>query len=389
VTTLDEHTAIDDLPAEQLEAQVGPVFEMAEEPPAKSGGRRRAAAKRERKPRQAKPTRDTSLDKHVPADTQKLALREVDGHLLRTKSQTWAWYRLPNERWNFRGGNDRTTAILSFADQLAELSGHWVHVRVTWRPVSARTWAAAHDELAVDRLPDTPGALSYADYLVGEQQAIAGRAHMVKEVHVGVLVAERLATDRAVDKTPKRLKGIAAPWVVSEAEEVAGKLALIDRTMLGHGVNGWRSTPSDVDWLLTRSVALGLPASPQKSPVAGHLDVDDLASFTDPVTTWQEPYAPTVAVCARTGDLAGTTRHLAVLRLGLMHGLEIPERDLPWMVTADRTGIPIEWSARFFIRPGEQVQSELKSATTSTSTRSSRRCSWPAKPPSSPRSTTS
>jgi hypothetical protein len=330
------------------------------QPKSRSGRRRPASREQPTEPRTHSNTRDTSESKHTPVESHSLALREIDGHLLRTKTETWAWYRIPSERWNFRGINDRTNAILSFADQLAELVGHWVHVRVTWRPVSPRTWAAAHDELAVDRLPDTADAISYGDYLVGEQRAISGRSHMVKEVHVGVLLAERRASDRALDKTPRLFRRVAAPLVTSEAEEIAGKLARVDRTMTGAGVMGWRSTPSDIDWLLTRSVALGLPASNQKSPVAERQNTTDLATYTDPVAMWQDPYAPTVTVHGRTGELAGTTRHLAVLRVGLMHGLEIPERDLPWMVTADRTGIPIEWSARFFVRSGEKVQNELQ-----------------------------
>jgi hypothetical protein len=330
--------------AEPIEAAVsGRPIEVASRP-----GRKRARG------------RAVTEQDRTPAEADGLALRQVDGHLLRTKTETWAWYRLPNERWNFRGMNDRTNAILGFADQLAELSGHWLHLRVTWRPVSPKTWAAAHDELAVDRLPDTEQAVSYDDYLVGEQRAIAGRAHMVKEVHVGVLLAERRASDRALDRTPGFLRRAAAPLITSEAEEIAGKLALVDRTMTAAGIAGWRSSPADIDWLLARSVGLGLPAHVQKSPVAEHLDPSDLATYTDPVAMWQQPYVPTVTVHARTGEHAGLSREVAVLRVGLMHGLHIPERDLPWMVTADRTGVPVEWSARFFIRDGEQVRGELQ-----------------------------
>ncbi len=346
-TTSDSPTIVDPFSGSQLQAATG----------GQKRHRRPAAAKQ--KPGR-KNRRDVKPDNHMPEPDHKLKLREVDGHLMKTGTATWAWYRLPAQRWNFRANSDRTNAILSFADQLAELTGHWIHLRVTWRPVSPRAWAEAHDRLAVDRLPDTPGALSYQDYLVGEQKAIGARALMVKEVHVGVLVAERTATDRAVDKTPGPLRRVTRPLALSEAEEVAGRLAIIDQVMTGRGMDGWRSEPADIDWLLTRSVGLGLPAPTQKTPVAANLNADDLASYTDASRMWQEPYAPTTTVRAVTGELAGTTRHLAVMRVGLMTGLDIPERDMPWMVTGDRTGLPIEWSARFFIRSGDDVRNELQ-----------------------------
>ncbi|MBO0883244.1 MAG: hypothetical protein J2P17_23490, partial [Mycobacterium sp.] len=38
----------------------------------------------------------------VRSDRVKLALRAVDGHILRTASGTvWAWYRLSGKRWSF------------------------------------------------------------------------------------------------------------------------------------------------------------------------------------------------------------------------------------------------------------------------------------------------
>jgi hypothetical protein len=54
------------------------------------------------------------------------------------------------------------------------------------------------------------------------------------------------------------------------------------------------------------------------------------------------------------------TRHVAVLSVGLMDGLRIPEIDDPWMQHSDRLAFPVEWSARMYIRRPEEVTGELQ-----------------------------
>ncbi|HEY2205447.1 MAG TPA: ATP-binding protein, partial [Pseudonocardia sp.] len=68
---------------------------------------------------------------------------------------------------------------------------------------------------------------------------------------------------------------------------------------------------------------------------------------------------PTVRVVGRLRSQT-VTRHVAVLSVGLMDGLRIPEVDDPWMQRSDRLPFPVEWSARMYIRRPEEVTGELQ-----------------------------
>jgi hypothetical protein len=109
----------------------------------------------------------------------------------------YAWYRLGPQRWSFRSDSQRQDLIEAIAGQYAELQGRWMHLRVTTRPFPIRMWAEAHVHNAVNRLPDTSGALSFDDYMVGEQQQLLGRSMAEKEVYLGVQVQTRRIVDRA------------------------------------------------------------------------------------------------------------------------------------------------------------------------------------------------
>jgi hypothetical protein len=56
------------------------------------------------------------------------------------------------------------------------------------------------------------------------------------------------------------------------------------------------------------------------------------------------------------------TRHVAVLTVGQMHGLQIPEIDDPWVQHSDRLAAVVEWSARIYVRRPEEVFGELQRA---------------------------
>ena len=88
-------------------------------------------------------------------------------------------------------------------------------------------------------------------------------------------------------------------------------------------------------------------------------ETEDLAAFTQGVSLHQEPYAPTVKVVGRARG-QHTTRNVAVLTVGLMEGMRIPEIDDPWMQHSDRLPFPAEWSARIYVRRPEEVTGELQ-----------------------------
>ncbi|WP_374201988.1 ATP-binding protein [Actinokineospora sp. PR83] len=297
----------------------------------------------------------------LPSYTPEIAARSIDGHLLRTGGDVFAWYRLGPQRWSFRSDSQRQDLIAAIAGQYAELAGRWMHLRVTTRPYPIRMWAEAHVHNAVNRLPDVPGALSFDDYLVGEQQQLLGRSMAEKEVYLGVQVQTRNVVDRAVERAAPLLRKVFPDAVDAELMAIESEVEHLDQVVGSAGLEGRPATAEEMSWLMHRSCSLGLPAPRNMPAVPGAAwEPEDLASFTDAADFHQDPYAPTVTVRGRTGSNAGVTRHVTVLTVGMMHGLTIPEIDDPWVQRSDRLPASVEWSARIYVRRPEEVQGELQ-----------------------------
>jgi hypothetical protein len=324
-------------------------------------------ARQVRQPAQYRPAADNKRNRRLPGEqsipsyTPSIAARSIDGHLLRNGTDVFAWYRLAPQRWSFRSDSQRQDLIAAIAGQYAELHGRWMHLRVTTRPYPIRMWAEAHVHNAVNRLPDAPGALSFDDYLIGEQQQLLGRSMAEKEVYLGVQVQTRNMVDRAVERAAPLLRKIFPAAVDAELLAIDSEVEHLDQVIASAGLEGRPVTAEEMSWLMHRSCSLGLPAPRNLPAVPGAAwEPEDLASFTDAADFHQEPYSPTVTVRGRTGSNAGMTRHVAVLTVGQMHGLQIPEVDDPWVQHSDRLAASVEWSARIYVRRPEEVSGELQ-----------------------------
>ncbi len=296
----------------------------------------------------------------APTYTPSIALRSIDGHLVRNGQEVYAWYRLASQRWSFRSDSQRQDLIHAIAGQYAELQGRWLHLRVTARPYPIRMWAEAHVRNAVERLPDTPGALSFDDYMIGEQRQLLGHSMAEKEVYLGVQVQTRSMVDRVVERAAPVLRRVFPTAVDAELVAIDAEVDHLDGVISVAGLEGRPVTAGEMSWLMHRSCSLGLPA-PRNLPAApgATWEPEDLASFTDAADFHTEPYAPTLTVRGRTGSNAGTTRQVVVLTVGQMHGLRIPEIDDPWVQRSDRLPAGVEWSARIYVRRPEEVAGEL------------------------------
>lgn len=289
-----------------------------------------------------------------------IRLRSIDGHVLRTALDVYAWYRLAPQRWSFRSDSQRQGLIQAIAAQYAELSGRWLHLRVTARPYPVEAWSAAHERNAVGRLPDVADALGFEEYLAGERRHLVSATTMVeKEVYLGVQVQVRTAGDRLLEAvTPFLSPVLPASWRESlsgaELAAVDVEVAWLDQIIASAGLAGRPATPEELSWLMYRSCGLGLPAPAWVAPTpCARREPEDLAAFTDAAALYAEPYAPTVTVRGRTGANAGVTRSVAVLSVGQMDALRIPEAHEPWVQRADRVG-SVEVSARIYVcRPDE------------------------------------
>ncbi|MDF2976404.1 MAG: hypothetical protein K0S40_1132 [Actinomycetospora sp.] len=306
--------------------------------------------------------RGRSLTGEAPAAGYRsaISLRAIDGNLARTASSVTAWYRLAPQPWSFRSDSQRETLIRQIATQLGELQGRWLHARVTSRPYPVALWAEAFDHNAPGRLPDVPGSLSWESFLEGEQRHLMGLSMSDKEVFLGVEVSGRSVVDRWLEGAAPLLGRLVPSAATAELEALESEIAHVEALVSRPGLDAVPATAEDMAWLMHRSCSLGLPAPRTVSPASGeHWETEDLAAFTDGVALQQEPYAPTVQVLGRFGTQP-VQRHVAVLSVGLMESLRIPEADDPWMQRSDRLPFPVEWSARIYIRRPEEVAGELQ-----------------------------
>ncbi|HVH22386.1 MAG TPA: ATP-binding protein, partial [Pseudonocardia sp.] len=297
----------------------------------------------------------------LPRFAPAIALRSIEGHVTRTGSQVMAWYRLAAQPWSFRSDAQREVLIRQIAAQLGELQGRWLHIRVTNRPYPVHLWAEAFDQNALGRMPDVRDSLGWDEFLEGEQRHLMGLSMSDKEVFLGVEVSGRSMLHRWVERAAPLLGRLAPAAVDAELAALSSELAHIDGIVSGAGLDAVPASTDDIGWLMRRSCALGLPA-PQTLSLAGgsqRWETEDLAAFTQGVSLHQEPYAPTVRVVGRARG-QHTVRNVAVLTVGLMEALRVPELDDPWMQHSDRLPFPVEWSARIYVRRPEEVTGELQ-----------------------------
>ncbi|MCD2192950.1 ATP-binding protein [Actinomycetospora endophytica] len=296
----------------------------------------------------------------APSYRSDIALRSIDGNIARTGSAVTAWYRLAPQPWSFRSDSQRESLIRRIANQLGELQGRWCHLRVTTRPFPVARWAEAFDRNSPGRPEDVGGALGWEDFLTGEQHHLMGLSMADKEVFLGVEVSGRSVVDRWLESAAPLLNRMVPSAVSAELTALETEIAHVDALVSGPGLDGVPCSAEDMAWLMHRSCALGLPAPRSVHAEPGVAwETEDLAAFTDGVSMHQEPYAPTVTVQGRHG-LQPVSRHVAVLSVGLMDSLRIPEADDPWMQRSDRLPFPVEWSARIYVRRPEEVSGELQ-----------------------------
>jgi len=294
--------------------------------------------------RQAKPPR---FKDRSPA--QELALTEIAGHLTFTPISVTAWYRLPEVRWAFRPDTEREALISAIAEQYSGMAGFRLHLRRTNRPFPAAEWARTVDQNTHRPLPTVPGATSWADHLVAAQQHLHDIAHAEGQTYLGISFARRTLAD-TVGERFNRLRGKGTLDV--ERRRLDRMTEQFDEVLGAYGVRGRRVTPHELEWLIYRSVALGASPPEGLSPVSDTgWAPGDLLALTEQIERYRTPYGSTVKLVNR---LTGEETHTAILTVGRMEELEIPERHEPWLHFHERLPWPMELSSRVdVLGPGE------------------------------------
>ena len=221
-----------------------------------------------------------------------LALRTIEGNLAFSDTAAWAWFALPTQRWAFRADGERLNLIIDTATRLASLAGRRLHLRVTSRPYPAASWARALDSRTAEPLEGVEGD-TWADHLVRAQQHVRASTMAEKEVYLGIQLSERSqvasVTDRLLRRPTRR-----------EVQRVDKDASLVAEAVTGPGLEGRPVTPRELEWLMRRSIGLGLPAPGALSPVDdGRWETEDLHELTDGIVHEAEPFSPAVKVARR------------------------------------------------------------------------------------------
>ncbi|WP_246157643.1 ATP-binding protein [Catellatospora sichuanensis] len=315
-------------------------------PPA--GGQRQPAkgrGKQVKPPAQPKAARDRDA-------AQELAITEIAGHLTFTPHAVTAWYMLPEVRWAFRPDADRESLLSAISEQYAGLAGFRLHLRRTTRPFPADQWAAQLDQLTHRPLPPVPGAPGWGDHLVAAQRHLREINHSEGQTYLGVTFARRALGDSFSEKL---LRAFGKGTADSERRKLGKQVEQFDEVLAAFGMRGQRAAAAELEWLLYRSVALGMsPPNMLGAVNHGRWDSGDLLALTEHIERYRTPYGSTVKLVNR---MTGEERHTAVLTVGRMEPLDIPERHEPWLHFHERLPWPMELSSRVdILGPGDSFR---------------------------------
>ncbi|MEU7654686.1 ATP-binding protein [Micromonospora taraxaci] len=270
-----------------------------------------------------------------------LAITEIAGHLTFTPNTVTAWYWLPEVRWAFRPDAEREALLSAISEQYAGLAGFRLHLRRTTRPFPADEWARTIDAHTAAPLADVPGTTGWADHLVAAQRHLMAVNHAEGQTYLGVTFARRSLGDSL---TERMLRTFGRGTAEGERRKLGRTVEQFDEVLGAFGMRGRRVTAQELEWLLYRSVALCMAPPGTLSPVTdGRWERGDLLALTEQVERYRTPYGSTVKLVNR---MTGEERHVAVLAVGRMEPLEIPERHEPWLHFHERLPWPMEISTR-------------------------------------------
>ncbi|GAA2528590.1 ATP-binding protein [Winogradskya humida] len=326
------------------------LAQMPEKAPAprreKAPARRKSRKKDELEnlPVKASPLRPHKLKFSDRDPSIELEISEIAGHLTFTQSTVTAWYYLPEVRWAFRPDAEREALLSAISEQYAGLAGFRLHLRRTNRPFPADEWARTVDSFTAKPLPDVTGGTSWSDHLVAAQRHLLSVNHAEGQTYLGVTFARRSLGDTFSERILRMFgKGTSD----GERRKLGRTVEQFDEVLNAFGMRGRRVTPQELEWLLFRSVALCMAPPGPLSPVSnGQWERGDLLALTEQVERYRTPYGSTVKLVNR---MTGEERHVAVLSVGRMEPLEIPEKHEPWMHFHERLPWPMELSSRIDI----------------------------------------
>jgi hypothetical protein len=299
---------------------------------------RRKDRKRHRRTRAQRRAEQAPLTTTVPLD-------EILGNATLSKDGIVVWYRMPSFRWAYTTDARREAMLAGIARAVAGLAGRRLHLRVTHAPVDIAAWA--HD---LDRSASPENLEAWREQLDRTQASLAGAQLSEKLVYIGVHIADRRSVDRIVAKARKEEPAERELLRLTEVRDS------VTQAMTAPGLDAFEATHAEVVGLVHRSLGLHLPYD---GDVYGdEVAPEDMAAFTDGVdiTPWDSQLVKVTARPSRTDSPECLTRYVAILSIGRMEDLHVPEGDSPWLAMAAELGFPVEVSAHLDVLGGEDAR---------------------------------
>lgn len=284
-----------------------------------------------------------SKDKGAKED-RTLALRAVQGNLALTRDEVVVWFVIDPRTTSFRPHGAAENEMQQDALALAQLIGRRCYVRTSSRPHSVKQWAQDTWEDAKRHGDPLPG---YAEFLMREQTHMERMDFAEKWVYLGVRLTgfRRYPTDtqREIDRLSPDIKEL---QYALESSSLGAKPA----------------ATADMEWLLRRSVALGLPC-PRVEHV-GDYDENTVGTLEARAEWYGEPMSKHITVTGQVPDAAQpATQKVSVLTLGRLNDQDIPRSEpTGWMQRTDRLAFPVEWSATFDVVPEDRTRRRMRGA---------------------------
>ena len=307
-----------------------------------------------------------------------LGAEAIAGNLVLARDQVTAWYVLPLQQWSFRSPAERTALAEAMTARISKLAGRRIYIRVTTRPFEAWQWAAdldasvrgrhpvmrgpcpAHAHLSEPGCPACRPGHAWLDWLAEQQARIRQWGVADRVVYLGVRVTGRGGLARMLGRAWDRAADLEITGLSAAVSEIGAVAA-------GPGLGAVPATPGQLQWLITRSCGLHLPApaameeNPAPAPYAlpatapasaGSADLAELASAFQ----WSaRPFGRTVLVTRADG----AAMHVAVLTAAGMTDQD-DAGPSPWIQRTDRLEFPAEWVITADVRRREDVAREMR-----------------------------
>ncbi|MGL5828253.1 MAG: hypothetical protein ACRC0L_01630, partial [Angustibacter sp.] len=297
--------------------------------------------------------------KRINADNPALPLvaQRIEDGLSWTPTAVVAWFKLAPQPWQWRGDPYRNrvisnaTRIYATLASIDGLEDRNLHIRVTQRPYPAHEWAKAVSDIT----PNPVSATAWRDRLVATQRRMRNSTLSDTECYVGVPVADRKAVDRIKANAKKGRPS------TKERAKIAALVADIADVMALPGFGAQPISQAELEWLMHRSVGLGLPEPVQLPTARAAVEPDDMATFYDSVDVDPRPLKRALKITGLPGrNGQEVTRYVAVCSLGRMESLTIPEQVEPWVAVSEQLPFPVEWSLRIKLRTGKQAAADME-----------------------------